>query len=278
MTMTAGKAPVNELQGTDRPTRAGGWRVVAVQECRDLWVGGRGPLLVFAFSILLSAMTYLAATNRAMNFLEQREAVNLTLQVALSVGVLLTLLVSADAISGERERGTLEALLLTPVSRRAIIGGKLVAAMTLWLACLVAVLPYLWVLGRGVAVAGPAAVLALCVGTLVALGLGSLGLLISACTNSNKASLAISLLVLLTMFAPTQIPALPKTGIGELLVRVNPIGSALHYVSQVLVSHRGWIHDLSYLASPAILAVVTGAVLIVAGPRIIKLNAGVSSS
>ncbi|MEV6415078.1 ABC transporter permease subunit [Kribbella sp. NPDC051718] len=253
-------------------------QVVAGQECKDLWIGGRGPLLLLAYSILLSAMTYLAATNRAMNFLEQREAVNLTLQVALSVGVLLTLLVSADAISGERERGTLESLLLTPVGRRAIVVGKLTAAMTLWLACLLVALPYLWVLGRGVAVAGSAALLGFCVGTLVALGLGSLGLLISAGTNSNKTSLAISLLVLLIFFAPTQIPALPKTGIGEFLTRANPVGSALTYIAQVLVSHRSWTDNPTYLAAPALLAAATLTILIVAGPKIIKLNAGVTSS
>jgi ABC-2 type transport system permease protein len=248
------------------------WPVIAEQECRDLWLGGRGPLLVFAFSVLLSAMTYLAATNQAMNFLEQREAVNLTLQVAMTVGVLLTLLVSADAISGERERSTFEALLLTPVSRRAIVAGKLFAATTLWLACLLVALPYLWVLGRGVAVAGQAALLALLVGSLVAIGLGGLGLLISALTNSNKTSLAFSLLMLLVLFAPTQLPALPKTGFGELLVRINPIGSALHYISQVLVSRRSWSHDLAYLISPALVALVVCGLLIAAAPRIVKLE------
>jgi ABC-2 type transport system permease protein len=258
-------------------TPRGRWQVVAEQESRDLWIGGRGPLLVFAFSVLLSAMTYLSATNRAMNFLEQREAVNLTLQVALSVGVLLTLVVSADAISGERERGTFEALLLTPVSRRAIVGGKLFAAITLWLACLVVAVPYLWVLGRGVAVAGQAALLALAVGTLVALGLGGLGLVISTLTNSNKTSLAFSLLMLLVLFAPTQLPALPKTGFGELLVRINPIGSGLHYISQVLVSRRGWTHDISYLISPTIIAISVCTLLFVAGPRILKLTAGVNT-
>jgi ABC-2 type transport system permease protein len=250
----------------------GRWPVVAEQECRELWIGGRGPLLVFAFSVLLSAMTYLAATNRAMNFLEQREAVNLTLQVALTVGVLLTMVVSADAISGERERSTFEALLLTPVSRRAIIAGKLFAATTLWLACLVVAVPYLWVLGRGVAVAGQAALLALCVGTLVALGLGGLGLLISVFTSSNKTSLAFSLLMLLVLFAPTQLPALPKTGFGDLLVRINPIGSALHYISGVLVSRRGWSYDLGYLASPAAVAFLVCGLLIAAAPRIVRLE------
>ena len=69
------------------------------------------------------------ATNQALNFLEQREAVNLTLQVAVAVGALLALLAAADAISGERERGTLESLLLTPVPRRQLVAGKLLAAL-----------------------------------------------------------------------------------------------------------------------------------------------------
>src|SRR4029453_12717832 len=78
----------------------GDWAAVAGQESRDLWLSGRGPLLLFAFSVLLSVFTYLAATNRAINFLEQREAVDQTLQIAVAVGVLVTLLVSADAIRG----------------------------------------------------------------------------------------------------------------------------------------------------------------------------------
>ena len=87
------------------------------QELRDLWLGGRGLLLLLAFSVLVSAITYLGATSEGINFLEKRETVNLTLQVAVAFGALVALLAAADAISGERERGTLESLLLTP--RRA---------------------------------------------------------------------------------------------------------------------------------------------------------------
>src|SRR5256885_17227791 len=89
--------------------------IVLGQELRDLWLGGRALVLSLAFSLLLSVLAYLVATNRALNFLEQRETVNLTLQVAVAVGALLALLTAADAISGERERRTLESLLLTPV-------------------------------------------------------------------------------------------------------------------------------------------------------------------
>ena len=110
------------------------WRIVGGRELRDIWVGGRGLTLAIAFSLLLSVVAYLVATNQALNFLEQRESVNLTLQVVIAVSALLALLTAADAVSGERERGTLETLLVTPVRRLHLTVGKLLAALSLWVA------------------------------------------------------------------------------------------------------------------------------------------------
>ena len=267
---------IEETAARRAPTRGqGDWAVVARQESRDLWLSGRGPLLLFAFSVLLSVFTYLAATNQAINFLEQREAVNQTLQIAIAVGVLVTLLVSADSISGERERGTLESLLLTPVSRRAIAVGKLVAALTLWFATFVVSIPYIWVLGRGVSVVRPALLLGLGVGTLLAVGLAALGLLISALSSSNKVSLAISFFLLLAFSAPSQLPGgLPKGWFGDVLGKISPMGSGLHYTTAVLVNGHGWTRDLVYLVSPLVLAVLASAVLLILSERIVRLTAG----
>jgi ABC-2 type transport system permease protein len=255
-----------------------GWIVVAVQECRDLWVGGKGLLLLFAHAVLLSVITYVSATSAVLNFLEQREAVNLVLQVAVAVGVLMTLVVSADAVSGERERGTLESLLLTPVSRRGIIAGKLAAAMSLWGGAFVVSVPYVWVLGAGVGAFGPALLLGLLVGTLLAFGLAAVGVLVSALSNSNKVSLAVSLFVLFALFAPTQLPGgVPRGWIGDILARVNPVGAGLHYISALLVTGHSWTRDLPFLVSPLLTVVLTGGVLIIAGPRIVRLTGGVSA-
>jgi ABC-2 type transport system permease protein len=46
------------------------WPIVAGQEIRDLWIAGRGLPLAIAYSLLLSVITYLVATNTALNFLE----------------------------------------------------------------------------------------------------------------------------------------------------------------------------------------------------------------
>jgi ABC-2 type transport system permease protein len=265
----------DEARGTAQP-RPGGWAVVAAQESRDLWLGGRGPMLLFAYSLLLSAMTYLAATNQVLNFLERREALNLVLQVAVAVGSLLTLVVSADAVSGERERGTLESLLLTPASRRNLLTGKLLAALTMWAACYTILVPYLLVLGRGLSRTATAVGLGLVVGTLLALGLAALGLLISALSNSNRVSLAGSLFLLLALFVPSQLPTGPSPGwfFDVVLVRANPVASSLHYLSQVLVQGRSWTQDLDYIAGPAVVAALAIAAVLVLADRLMQLQAG----
>jgi ABC-2 type transport system permease protein len=261
-----------------KPNAAPGWSVVAEQEVRDLWIGGRGLLLVFAHTVLLSVFTYLAGTSQILNFLELREAVNLTLQIAVAVGVLATLVVSADGISGERERGTLESLLLTPVSRRGIVLGKLVAALSLWLATFVVSIPYIWVLGRGAAIVTQALVLGLVVGTLLAVALACTGLLISALSSSNKVSLAVSFFLLLALFAPTQLPAGLRQGwFGDLLARLNPVNAGLRYFTAVLVQGHDLTRDLSYVVSPVLTAVVAGGALYLAGSRIVRLQAAVSA-
>jgi ABC-2 type transport system permease protein len=261
--------------GSEPPGPRGLWWPVAVQECRDLWLGARGPLLLLGYSVLLSVITYLAGSNQALNFLEQRETVNLTLQVAVAVGVLLTLAVAADGISGERERGTLEALLVTPVPRRDLVVGKLLAALTLWFAAFAVAVPYLWALARGVSVLLLALLLGLLVGTVLAAGLAGLGLLLSAASGSNRVSVSAGIFLLLALFAPTQLPSgLPQGWFGDLLERVDPVSAGLQYVSLVLVSGHTWTADLAYLAAPVALAVLAVGAAVLTAPALVRLAPG----
>ena len=185
-----------------RSTAARDTGVVAGQELRDLWLAGRGLPLMVAFSLLLSVITYLGATNRSLNFLERRETVNLTVQVAVAVGALLAMVVAGDAISGERERGTLESLLLAPVSRRGLAAGTLLA-----------------------------------------------------------------------LYTPTQLPAGAKQGwAAELLLRVNPVTAAEHYIGKVVINQHGWTQDAAWLLSPLVGAVALTFAAVVVAPRFMSLR------
>ena len=255
--------------------RRAGWPVVAHQELRDLWLGGRGMTLAFAFTVLLGVIAYLGATNESINFLEQREAVNLVLQVAVAVGALLALVVAADAVSGERERGTLEALLLTPVPRGQIMLGKLLAVLSFWLVVILLAVPYVWFLGRGVGVVADAVAAGLLVGTPVAVALAALGVSISAVAPTNRLSLSVSVLVLLALYAPTQLPLGATQGwLAELLLRLNPVTAAEHYSSGIVINARPWSQDLSWLLSPVVAAVVLTAIALLAAPRAMTLGGG----
>jgi ABC-2 type transport system permease protein len=242
---------------------------------RDLWIGGRGLPLALAFSILLSLVTYLAASNQSLNFLEVHEAVNLVLQVGVAVGAILTLLTAADAISGERERGTLEILLLTPAPRRNLILGKLLAALSVWVVLLAISVPYLWFLGRNVGAVGDALGAGATVGTVVALSLAALGIVISVLAPTNRLSLSVSLFVLLALFAPTQFPTGAQSGwFGDLLLRVNPVSAALHWMGKVVVDGHSWNQDADWLISPVAAAVLLTAIALLAAPRWIRLRGG----
>jgi ABC-2 type transport system permease protein len=251
------------------------WTAVAVQELRDLWLGGRGLVLAFAFTALLSVIAYLSATNEQLNFLEQRESVNLVLQVAVAVGALLALVVAADTVSGERERGTFEALLLTPVPRWQILLGKLLAVLSLWFVALLLALPYVWFLGRGVGVVGEAMAAGLLVGTPVAVALAALGLSISTIAATNRVSVSVSVLVLLALYAPTQLPLGASQGwLAELLLRINPVTAAEHYSSGIVINGHPWSQDTSWLLAPIVAAVVMTVVALVVAPRAMTLEGG----
>lgn len=120
--------------------------------------------------------------------------------------MLLTLIVAvlapaatAGAISGERERQTLELLAVTPISSPAIVLGKLASALAWVFVLILASIPVtalVFVFG-GVAPDDIARSYALLVAT--AIGMGSIGLFFSALLRRTGASTALTFVVLLTL-------------------------------------------------------------------------------
>lgn len=263
------------MVGVELTPQRRSWTIVGDWELRDLWLGGRGLLLSLAFSVLLSVLTYLTATNTALNFLERRESVNLVLQVAIVVGALLALVAAADTVSGERERGTLETLLLTPAPRLHLLLGKLGGAFSLWLAAFAITIPYVWLLGRGVGIVGEALLVGTFVGTLLAVFLVSLGVLVSVFSGSNRVSLSLSLFVLLALFAPTQFPTGAQHGwFGDFLLRVNPLTAGEHYVGKIVVDGHPWRQDAAWLTAPIVAAFLFALLAALFGARFLRLQRG----
>lgn len=240
--------------GTSRKTAS--WRVIANQELVDLWRSSKGMSVLFGYTVLLATLAYLASSEASVNLLDARESVGIVVQVAIALGALSALVVSADAISGERERGTLEALLVTPVSRRSLVIGKLAAATTMWAAALLIALPYVIVMARGPGIAFDAVAVLVISGSLVAAALTALGLAISSFSMSNRMSLAAALSIMLLLAAPSQLPAVKVDGVmGTVLIRANPVSSGLRLAKRILVDNAPWSSEWTYAMSPLIAAI-----------------------
>jgi ABC-2 type transport system permease protein len=242
---------------------------VGRQEAADIWLGTKGWSVLFGVSTLLALLGYLASADAGINLLDARESVGIIVQSAIGLGTLAALVVGADAISGERERGTLEALLVTPVRRRDLVVGKLIAATTMWIACLLVALPFVIVLADGAGVAVEAVIVVTVAGSLVALALTAIGMAISAVSMSNRTSLAASVATLLLLAAPSQLPAVKSNGtLGSVLITANPVSAGLALADRILVKQQAWADQVPYFVSPAVAAVVCTALAVRLATRI----------
>lgn len=255
------------------------WWIVFTRELADLWLGGKALVLILIYCILVGVISYVLAANSELDLMPATEMVFLTLQTALSVGLLMAIIMGADSLSGERERATLEALLVTPVSRVQIVVGKYLAAISPWPATMLITIPYLRVLAGEDPVFGPAVMWGVLLGLLLSLAFTAFGMLASIWSTSNRTSLGISLVVYLLCALPVQFPGTAQTGVmGRWLKTVNPLEAVDHFLEKVLVNNRTVAEMQQYLWSPAIFAFVVLVLLFIyAAPRL-RLDGGVPLS
>ncbi|WP_158284702.1 ABC transporter permease [Oricola cellulosilytica] len=252
------QSPSTDPPGRPRPA----WRLVCQRELTDLWLGGRAIVLVILFSLLLAVMAFLLATNQEMSLMPPREMLFLTMQTTIGIGLFIGLLIGADSISGERERASLEALLLAPVSRRQIVAGKFLAAISPWPAALAVSAIFLAVLSPSSELFLQVLLLGGVLGTLLVVGYTAFAMVVSLWSSSNRTSLFVSLVVYLLFVIPTQFPGTAQTGfMGRLVKRINPIESVNQFLEKVIVNNRTFEEMWDWLAAPVILPLLTCALL-----------------
>ena len=246
------------------------WQVVCSRELADLWIGGKALYLVAVFSVLLGIETFVLATNFELSLYSAQEMVFETLKSVLQISLLIGLIIGADSISGERERATLEDLLLTPAGRREIMFGKFLGALSAWPAALLITVPFLSLLSQNSGTFGPAVLWGLLVGALLIPGFTAVGMIVSLYCNSNKTSFFISLGIFLVVILMGQVIGTTKIGLwGQLLLWVNPLPAGFDFLSNVLVSNRTFSELWPSLESPFVFAVVAiGLLFLYASPHL----------
>jgi len=260
-----------EAPGSARPV----WWLVLKQELVELWVGGRVLNFLILFSILMSITAFLLATNNELSLVPLEQTVVVALTAAITFGLFIGLIIAAESVTGERERATLEPLLLTPTSHRQIIFGKFLAALSPWPATFALAIPYVATLSQGEPVLWPALFWGAVAGTILSIGFIGFGILVSIWSDTSRISLFVCLLAYAVSLVPSQLPTeFQDSPPGTVLAALDPVESAAQLLTKTVQDGSPLGQVWSYIVAPVVLTVLILVLLFwFAAPRL-GLQAG----
>lgn len=240
--------------------------LVTREEVADAWFRGLGPWLMVGIALALSGVAVGVAYTAQINLLDAREGVAILVRLALGLGLSLALFSGADAISGGRDRATLESLLLTPVRHTSLVLGKAIAALVWWLVSFAVAAPYVIAVGSGPGGVADAMTVVATAGLALAVFFAFGAVLVSVRARTTVASLASCVVVVGVLAAPALLPATFTRGpIGSVVLRIDPITSCLQLINRVIVDQHAFSAEASWLIGPVVaaLAVVVVATTVV---------------
>ena len=251
------------------------WWIVFKRELSELWIWGKAFYLMIFYSIFLGIASFVFASNNELSLMPPREMIYLTISNSITVSLFIALITGADSFSGERERATLEALLLTPAKRRQIVIGKFLASISLWPLAYVITIPYVFVLSQGNDILATALLCGAFLGTLLSLAFTGFGMFVSVWSNSNKTSLFVSLTVFLLFQIPVQFPGGAQTGtMGKLLKKLDPLEGADHFLEKIIVNNRSVGELMPFLWGSIIFAILVFVLLFLFAAQRLSLEGG----
>lgn len=219
------------------------------KEIRESILTPKGFLWYILTSVILSVLSYLFLTNSELSLLDQGQMLYMIMNFITALGILIGLVFGADAFAGEIERGTLEALFLSPVTKTEISMGKLGAAVSNWGIIFAISMPYLFVVGKGGQnlLAGIAYLSIL--GTLLTITFAAFAMGLSARLKSMKNSLLLSFFIFLLAGSPIFLSAAQRmTWFGKILDLINPFADAINTFDSVVIDSQGFSYQAGRVA------------------------------
>jgi ABC-2 type transport system permease protein len=172
--------------------------------------------------------------------LDQPTVITTTFKLLLGVNILISMVIGSTMVSGEKERGTLESLLLTPLTKRKIIKGKLLAILVFWFILSLVALPYLVVLSYGTDMLPMILFYLYVIGTLLVIAFSSVALILSTLLSSTKNAMILALLFFLITVMPMFLSTMiKKTGFGKIINDMSPIASSMKGLKEIFVNKVG---------------------------------------
>jgi ABC-2 type transport system permease protein len=223
---------------------------VARKEVLESLYAVRGSMWAVLAALVLSLMSYLLLTDKELSLLDQSEMLYIITSLSVGLALLVVGILAGDAVAGERERGTLEGLLLTPIGRGSLVAGKVWAVVASWLLIYAISAPYIYVVSAGTDLAAPALIYTFVLGTLCVAGFAALTVGISCLAISGRGVTLASLTIFIAMAAPTLLgTVLQKSWFGAIYNALSPFAQVRLSLDSVVVDRESLAIQLPHFAA-----------------------------
>lgn len=227
--------------------------LIARKEAGELLLSLRGLTWLMAMTGALSVFGLLLVSDTELSLLDNAQVVYDMAGIVTALGGLLALVVGIDSVAGERERGSLIPLLLTPASRDAILAGKLGGVAIAWAVMFALALPYLWAVGSTGQNPWDGMLVLAVLGSPVVLGFGFFGIGLGARLASVRAGLLTGLIALVLSAGPLLLgPSLRQSAIGRAFDAVNPFSAAVNAYDAVIIDSQAVFAQWPHVAVAAV--------------------------
>lgn len=218
---------------------------LARKEFMEDLMATRGAVFLVIACAVLSVFSVLLISNTELSLLDNAQAVYMMSGIIIALASLVAVLRGSDGFAGERERETLEPLMLTPVTGQKMALAKLIGILFSWLILFILSVPYLWAVGSTGQNLSPAIQYLFTMGTLMVLIFGGLALALSARARSFKSALSIGLTIFLLAGSPVVLgTSLRQSAAGRAIDLLNPFAGALNTLDSVIIDSQGLLFQL----------------------------------
>jgi ABC-2 type transport system permease protein len=226
------------------------YKTLIKKECLEEILSSRGAALYLVGIGVLSVFSLLLVSNTELSLLDNAQAVYMMSAIIITLILLITVIRGSDGFAGERERETLEILLVTPVSPAEIAVAKLMGLLFSWMIVFVLSMPYLWAVGSTGQNLLSALIYLFVAGTFLVVIFGGFMLALSVRMKTFRGALSIGLTAFVLSGSPILLgPSLRQSAVGRFVDLINPFAIALNMLDSVIVDSLGVLFQIMPLAT-----------------------------
>lgn len=207
------------------------------KETKEHIFSRKGIGFLFFISLLMSVLSFSFISVKELSLLDQPTVVMTTLKLLLGINILISMVIGSTMIAGEKEKGTLESLLLTPLTKRKIILGKLLAILIFWFIVTLVSMPYLFVLAYQANLFPTILIYLYGIGTVLIISFSSIALIFSTILVSTKNSMILAIMTFLITAIPMFLSTtMKKSGLAKFISENSPVSASMQAMKDIFIN------------------------------------------